>query len=81
VPRDDLFVLGVVASITAKGFAIPFQVMIYDRSANLVNVVVVVMGTRLGCTGNSDEDVSVIEVREEKNGGNATQEIRLFSNG
>jgi hypothetical protein len=34
VPRDDLFVLGVVASMTAKGFTILSQVMIYDRSTN-----------------------------------------------
>jgi hypothetical protein len=36
------------------------------------------MDTRLGNV--PEEDVSVIEVGEEKNGGNATQKIRLFSN-
>jgi len=48
----------------------------------LVNVVVVVMGARLGnVPAIPTRMFSVIEVGEEKNGGNATQEIRLFSNG
>jgi hypothetical protein len=34
VPQDDLFVLEVVASMTAQGFAILSQVMLYDRSTN-----------------------------------------------